>query len=146
MRVPVKYTFDFECMPTEYDDPEEKETDESYTKKYQRHKPSGYNIRRASMCPDIIPNKLIHRTMQSADEDVTQTFYKDLEDDANFTMNEYLRFPAPMNLTYEEAESFAYAINCHICGDQLWNDRVRDHCHITGKYRGAAHEKCNLNY
>ena len=24
--------------------------------------------------------------------------------------------------------------------------RVRDHCHITGKYRGAAHNKCNLDY
>ena len=24
--------------------------------------------------------------------------------------------------------------------------KVRDHCHITGKYRGAAHVKCNLNF
>ena len=24
--------------------------------------------------------------------------------------------------------------------------KVRDHCHYTGKYRGAAHEKCNLLY
>ena len=146
MRVPVKYTFDFECMPTEYDDREEKEADESYTKKYQRHKPSGYNIRRVSKYPYIIPNKTISRTIQSADEDVTQTFYKDIEDDACFVTNEYLRFPAPMQLSYEKAESFGYATNCHICGEQLWDDRVQDHCHITGQYRGAAHNKCNLNY
>ena len=26
------------------------------------------------------------------------------------------------------------------------NYKVRDHCHYTGKYRGAAHNICNLRY
>ena len=35
---------------------------------------------------------------------------------------------------------------CHICGKKYTNKdiRVRDHCHITGQYRGSAHEECNL--
>ena len=35
---------------------------------------------------------------------------------------------------------------CHICNEELGNDRVRDHCHLSGKFRGAAHEVCNLKY
>ena len=35
---------------------------------------------------------------------------------------------------------------CHICYEELGKDRVRDHCHLTGMFRGAAHEICNLKY
>ena len=33
---------------------------------------------------------------------------------------------------------------CHICNEELGKDRVRDHCHLSGKFRGAAHEIWNL--
>ena len=36
--------------------------------------------------------------------------------------------------------------NCHICNEGLGKDRVRDHCHLSGKFRGSAHEVCNLKY
>ena len=36
--------------------------------------------------------------------------------------------------------------NCHICNEELGEDRVRDHCHLSGKFRGAAQEVCNLKY
>ena len=55
----------------------------------------------------------------------------------------------PMDpLTEEEKESYKN----HICEKKFCTDnnkemrKVRDHCHYTGKYRGAAHRKCNLNY
>ena len=32
------------------------------------------------------------------------------------------------------------------CATPLGVNKVRDHCHITGNYRGAAHSECNLNY
>ena len=37
---------------------------------------------------------------------------------------------------------------CWICKDELNTDKVRDHwdhCHVTGKFRGASHSKCNIN-
>ena len=55
------------------------------------------------------------------------------------------------NKFYEEQEV------CHICQKEFCYDKnekkkfkiyqkVRDHCHYTGKFRGAAHSICNLNY
>ncbi|XP_043466577.1 uncharacterized protein LOC122501291 [Leptopilina heterotoma] len=57
--------------------------------------------------------------------------------------------PIPMNaLTPQEISDFKRATICHICNEKIpaSEKKVRDHCHLTGKYRGAAHESCNLNY
>ena len=34
---------------------------------------------------------------------------------------------------------------CRFCERDIETDKVRDHCHITGEYRGPAHNKYNLN-
>ena len=36
--------------------------------------------------------------------------------------------------------------NCHIYNEELGEDRVRDHCHLSGNFRGAAHEVSSLKY
>ena len=49
-------------------------------------------------------------------------------------------------MTKENEIDFQKATKCHIC-DQQYSDkdiRVRDHCHITGEFRGSAHQDCNL--
>ena len=53
-----------------------------------------------------------------------------------------------MVMTKEDEKDFYNATNCSICGGKFfsWKDKVRDHCHRTGKYRGAAHNSCNINY
>ena len=52
-----------------------------------------------------------------------------------------------MILTKEDEKQFNIASDCWICGEELGNDvKVRDHCHYTGRYRGAAHNSCNLKY
>ena len=47
-------------------------------------------------------------------------------------------------LNPEEELAHKNAKNCWICEEALAGDSVKDHCHITGKYKGAAHNKCNL--
>ena len=51
-------------------------------------------------------------------------------------------------MTKEEETLFQKSKNCWICKKFINNDeeKVRDHCHITGKFRGAAHWNCNINF
>ena len=40
------------------------------------------------------------------------------------------------------------ATTCYMCGCKFsdpGNYKVKDHCHITGNYRGPAHKHCNNN-
>ena len=34
---------------------------------------------------------------------------------------------------------------CRFCEKCFESDIVRDHCHLIGKYRGPAHDTCNIN-
>ena len=47
-------------------------------------------------------------------------------------------------MTNEDEEIYNNSQICWICKEKLNTDKVRDHCHVTGKFRGAAHKKCNL--
>ena len=53
---------------------------------------------------------------------------------------------ADMIFGKEEAERLKKETKCWICKQEFNNDKVRDHCHFTGRYRGAAQNSCNLNY
>ena len=46
----------------------------------------------------------------------------------------------------KDMRAYKASTYCHICEGELLNDKVADHCHLTGKFRGAAHNKCNLEY
>ena len=48
-------------------------------------------------------------------------------------------------MTNEDEEIYHNSHICCICKQELNMDKVRDHCHVTGKFRGAAHDKCNIH-
>ena len=47
-------------------------------------------------------------------------------------------------MTNEDEKIYNNSQICWISKEKLNTDKVRDHCHVTGKFRGAAHNKCNL--
>ena len=51
-------------------------------------------------------------------------------------------------MTAEEEHLFQKIKSCWICKKLIDNaeEKVRDHCHISGKFRGAAHWDCNINF
>lgn len=95
---------------------------------------SRYESNRGENCVDWFKNQL---------KNIAEEVYEELED------------AKPMaELTEEEERQFNESTICHICKKPFDdseqgkknNPRVRDHCHITGKFRFAAHSSCNLQF
>ena len=96
--------------------------------------------------------KPIVYTKKSEEDNISEKFIKHLKILTHSIYRKYYSNPKPLEVTPEEEEDFQSAKVCHICEqDLLVCERtgqifkVRDHCHFTGKYRGAAHNQCNLN-
>ena len=139
--IPFVIYADFECFtkPMNSCSPNPKE---SYNYNYQKHEPSGFCF----YVKGIVDKKIkpIIYTKTSEDEDISKVFVEKLEEVTKGIYNDFYQKPKPLRLTQEEQKSFDAEVNCHICGGELKEDKVRDHCHFTGQYRGAAHNKCNL--
>ncbi|XP_022800883.1 uncharacterized protein LOC111338630 [Stylophora pistillata] len=121
---------------------------ECYTEKKQKHTPVSFcYFVKCSF--DDKHSKLVEYTAKSEDEDVTQIFVNMLEEEAKSI---YKNHPGKeMIFTDSDAEIFENATCCWICKGGFNEkkkayEKVRDHCHYTGKFRGAAHNSCNLRF
>ena len=140
--VPFVVYADFECFtkPINTCIPNPKE---SYSYNYQKHEPSGFCFYIKGIDPNISFNPIIY-TKNNDSDNVASIFVNKLSEVTKSIYNDFYRRPKPLRLNKEEQKSFDKAEICHICSTELKEDKVRDHCHFTGNYRGAAHNKCNL--
>ena len=111
----------------------------SSTTKYQKHEPISFSY--YIKCFEDTVRDLEPRTYTGEDaiEKFIEWLEKDVKDISNIKEEK-------MIFGEKEAEDFNNATDCWICKGELGPDKVRDHCHFTGRYRGAAHNQCNLKY
>ena len=123
---------------------------ESYTERKAIHEPCGYELSLVSSFDSKQDKRSFYRG-----KDCIKRFCSDLKELGtkiiNYEEKEMIPLTDNENKFYEEQEK------CHICQKEFCYDKnekmkfklykkVRDHCHYTGKFRGAAHSICNLNY
>ena len=137
-KVPFIVYADFECFikPIQSCSPDDKE---SYTKQYQKHELSSFCYYIKCYDVEVYEPKLVSYT----GEDAAQKFVEMLEEDIKIITN----IPEKMIFNIQEQIQYEKETECWICNKKFdGDDKVRDHCHFTGRYRGAAHNSCNLNY
>jgi len=117
----------------------------SYTNKYQKHTDCGFGYKLVC-CYDDKYSKPVE-TYRGPNA-VHSFMKKMLEEVKSIKKIRKEHFNKDMIMTKLDIASFKLAKKCHIC-DELYKSNdigVRDHCHVTGKYRGSAHESCNLSF
>ena len=142
IKVPFVVYADFEAFTEEITISEQNDKF-SFTQKYQKHKPSGFCFK--IVCFDERYNqKPVLFRARSEDEDVSAIFVEMLERDIK-RIQEKFDFSKKMIFSPKDKDDFEKARVCWICQKEFGSEKkVRDHCHFTGKYRGAARVKCNL--
>ncbi|CAH3175005.1 unnamed protein product [Porites evermanni] len=110
--------------------------------------PSGFCFYIKGICDTKF--KPIIYTKKNSEDNVAQIFVNKIAKVTNKIYEDFYCRPVPIIFSRKELKSFDKAKICHVCKKDLLTeegvyDKVRDHCHFTGKYRGAAHNKCNLN-
>ena len=140
--VPFVIYADFEAL-TEKIQGCQPNNEKSYTEAYQKHTDCGYGYKVVCCYDDKYSKPVqIHRG-----ENAVHKFMENMLEEVNWCKSKMKKhFNKPLKMAMENEIDFKKAIKCHIC-DQQYTDkdiRVRDHCHITGKFRGSAHQDCNL--
>ena len=137
--VPFKIYADFECNLRGVESYEG-----SYLKKHEDHIPSSFAYKVA-----CIDDRFSKRIVVYRGENAAYEFIKAILKEYKYCKNVMNKqFNKNLIMSKEEEHLFQQSNSCWICKKLTDNDeeKVRDHCHVTGKFRGAAHWNCNINF
>ena len=141
--IPFVIYADFECFtkPMSNCSPN---PEDSYSYNYQKHEPSGFCFYIKGINPDIKFKPIIY-TKKNPDDDIPLIFVNKLEKVTNKIYGDFYMRSKSISITQKQYKEYNKSVVCHICKKELLpEDKVCDHCHFTGKYRGPAHRNCNL--
>ena len=144
MRVPFIVYADFESFTPQLST-YQPNPDKSYTKGYQKHIPSGFCYHIKYFDDTLYSQEPVTFVKEYDDDDVAQIFIDTLEKNIKDSYEKF-KFPKSVIMTMHDKTAYENFTLCHICNEELVKNRVREHCHLSGKCWGAAHEICNLKY
>ena len=113
-----------------------------YTKKVNRHIPSGFCIYSKFAYGEVKDPLKLYRG-----KDCVQVFCDYTKKEVRRLYHMFAEKPMEL-LTSEEWKGYNQATKCHICFKPFEeiNPKVRDHYHYNGKYRGPTHRNCSVSY
>ena len=111
-----------------------------HTVKYQEHQPNPIGAKLVCIDDRFTLPSIIFKGKDCINKFITWVL--DKQKWTKQIIKQY--FNKRLIMTNEDEEIYNNSHICWICKQELNTDKVRDHCHVTGKFRGAAHNKCNL--
>ena len=141
LKVPFIIYADLECLLKKEQSCQNNPKNSSTPRK-AKDKPSGYSLSLNCSFDETKNRRKMYRRKDLKELATEITNYKEKE-----------MIPS----TDKEIKSYVEQKVCHICKEKFSYDKnkkseyhlyhkVRDHCHYTGKFRGAAHNICNLRH
>ena len=114
----------------------------SYTKKYQDHIPCNFAYKVVCIDDKFSKDIVLYRG-----ENPIFKFIISILREYGYCKKVITKyFCKNLIMTASENEKFETTNICWNCAKLVdFDEKVRDHCHITGKYREAAHWSCNIN-
>ena len=145
MRAPFKIYADFECILKKSKTCDEVVNENSsWQRKYQDHVPCGFGYKVVCVNGRFTKEVVVYRGKNCVKKFI-ETILSEYEYCKNVVRE---HFNKNLIMLMKEEEMFQKANKCWICNKlfDLIDEKVRDHCHVSGKFRGAAHFSCNANF